>query len=109
MSSEAGLIGGGAGNRTSKNMCVKNTAGHARCPNIPPPHTHILTIQAHTRTHTHTHTHTWLSIMIWWNWEKLEIEKKTDTMLMHRSIERFISSRIRRAIVCIVLVGWGIG
>lgn len=29
------------------------------------------------------------------------MEKKTDTMLMHRSMERFISSRIKRASVCI--------
>mmetsp|Transcript_19387 Transcript_19387/g.49331 ORF Transcript_19387/g.49331 Transcript_19387/m.49331 type:complete len:284 (-) Transcript_19387:264-1115(-) len=43
---------------------------------------------------------TWLSMMTWWNWEKLETEKKTDTMLMHRSMERFISSRISRASVC---------
>lgn len=39
-------------------------------------------------------------MMIWWNWEKLEMEKYTLTMLMHRYMERFISSRIMRARVC---------
>jgi hypothetical protein len=43
-------------------------------------------------------------MMIWWNWEKLEMEKNTDTMLMHRSMDRFISSRIKRARVCSVVV-----
>ena len=39
-------------------------------------------------------------MMIWWNCEKLEMEKNTLTMLMHRYIERFISSRIMRDSVC---------
>ncbi len=27
---------------------------------------------------------TWFSMMVWWNWEKLEMAKNTLTMLMHR-------------------------
>lgn len=41
-------------------------------------------------------------MMIWWKVEKLEMEKKTDTMLMHRSMDRFISSRMSRASVCVM-------
>mmetsp|Transcript_20419 Transcript_20419/g.60781 ORF Transcript_20419/g.60781 Transcript_20419/m.60781 type:complete len:260 (-) Transcript_20419:464-1243(-) len=42
----------------------------------------------------------WLSMTSGWNWLKLEMEKKTDTTLMHRSMLFFMSSRIMRASVC---------
>jgi len=43
---------------------------------------------------------TWFSMMVWWNWEKLEMEKNMLMMFVHRYMERFISSRIMRASVC---------